>query len=761
MLDVLRRIVQEINALENFGDALQILVKRVREAVSTQACTVFLVDKEKREYVLLATDGLNPKSVGRFRMKFDQGLVGLVGSRGEPLNLEDAPSHPNFFHSPEVHEERFRAFLGAPIIHHRELLGVLLIQQEESRRFDGAEEAFLITMSAQLGGVIAHAQATGSVAALLNRASAENQVQDLMLRGVPCAPGIGLGNVVVIYPLADLEAVPDRKTKKTTAEITILKQAINNARLEIKALKEKMANTLPAEENLLFEAYSKILESTNLEAEIIAEIEKGNWAQGALRYVIMRHVRQFEAMDDEYLRERATDISDLGRRILCHLQKGQRTVIEYPANTILAGEEITASNLAEVPEGRLTGIAAVEGSINSHIAIMARALGVPTVLGIEALPVTQLEGKEIIVDGYQGQIYFNPSERLRKNCSRLIAQQKQLNANLAELRDLPAQTLDGHRIALWVNTGLATDAGLSLTAGAEGIGLYRTEIPFMSRDRFPTEEEQYVIYRQLLNAFAPRPVIMRTLDVGGDKMLPYFPVYEDNPFLGWRGIRLTLDHPEIFLLQIRAMLRANKGINNLRIMLPMITTIAETEDAKKLIQQAYHEILADDPDIIMPPVGVMLEVPSAVYQVGALIKRVDFLSIGSNDLTQYLLAVDRNNSRVANLYDGLHPAVLNALYYAAKAAHAANKPISICGELASDPAAVLLLIAMGFNAFSMNSAAIPRAKWVIRNFTLKQTQRLLSEVLNFETPQQIRQHLEQALQAAGLMNLLSESKINN
>ncbi len=758
MLKILRRIVQEVSSTPNFGEALQILVKRIREAISTQACTVFLIDRKQEEFVLLATEGLNPASVGQVRLKFKQGLIGLVGHREEPINLENAPTHPNFFHSPEVGEERFRAFLGVPIIHHRQLLGILVVQQEESRRFDETEEAFLVTMAAQLGGIIAHAEAVGQLALLFNQSKTDN-LQSLCLRGIASAPGIGMGTVVVSYPLADLDAVPDRKTKRIAKEMAVFQQAMSAARSEIYALKERMANTLPAEENLLFEAYLRILDSATLEREITQEIEHGNWAQGALRTIINRHIRQFESMDDDYLRERATDIRDLGRRILCHLQKGHRSVVEYPKQTILAGEEVTAAALAEVPEGTLTGIVATRGSSSSHVAIMARALGIPTVLGVEGLPVTQLEGKELIIDGYQGQIYIHPSKKLRKNCAKLIEQQSQINADLAELRDLPAQTLDGHRIALWVNTGLATDAGLSLTAGAEGIGLYRTEIPFMNRDHFPTEEEQYIIYRQLLNAFAPRPVIMRTLDVGGDKALPYFPIREDNPFLGWRGIRITLDHPEIFLMQVRAMLRANNGLNNLRIMLPMITTVTETDDALQLIQQAYEEILTENSNIIRPPVGVMLEVPSAIYQTFALAKRVDFLSVGSNDLTQYLLAVDRNNSRVASLYDGLNPAVLHALHQAVKSAQQLNKPISICGELASDPAAAIILLGMGFNALSMNSAAIPRIKWTIRNFTLRKAKELLNTVLKMDTGKEIRQYLEQALRDNGLENLLNDGKI--
>lgn len=757
MLNVLRRIVQEINAVQHFGEALDILVKRVREAIATEACSVFLIDRQQQEYVLLATDGLNPNAVGQVRLKLGEGLVGLVGQREEPINLEDAPSHPNFFYSPEVCEERYKAFLGVPIIHHRELLGVLIVQQEQKRRFDEAEEAFLITISAQLGGVIAHAEVTGNITRLLNRTP--NHVQeDITLRGIPCSPGIGIGIATVVYPLADLAAIPDRKTHAIASESKLFSNAIAATRADIRALETRLIHALPPEENALFEAYQRILDSASLESEVQKVIRQGNWAQGALRKVIMRHARHFESIGDGYLRERASDLRDLGRRILMHLQSNYQQTTTYPEQTILISDEVSASVLADIPEERLAGIVARRGSRNSHVAILARSLGIPCILGVENLPVTQLEQQELIIDGYQGEIHIHPSKKLRQTYRILIDDQHELNTNLEQLRDLPAQTLDGHNISLWVNTGLAADTSLSLIAGAEGVGLYRTEIPFMNRDRFPGEEEQYAIYHQLLQAFAPRPVVMRTLDVGGDKSLPYFPVQEDNPFLGWRGIRITLDHPEIFLMQIRAMLRANQHLGNLRIMLPMITSLHEAEEALLLIKQAHTEILPEGSTIQMPLIGVMIEVPSAVYLAQALASHVDFLSVGSNDLTQYLLAVDRNNARVAMLYDSLHPAVLHALNQIVQAAHFCNKPVSICGEMASDPLAVPLLLAMGFDALSMNSSALSRIKWVIRNFTLQQSRKLLIEILGMDNAGRIRQHLENALCDAGLSQLVGPRK---
>ncbi|WP_010598906.1 phosphoenolpyruvate--protein phosphotransferase [Rickettsiella massiliensis] len=351
----------------------------------------------------------------------------------------------------------------------------------------------------------------------------------------------------------------------------------------------------------------------------------------------------------------------------------------------------------------------------------------------------------MIITGYgsQGRITVAPSERVCENFTQLIEQQRAFTNSLEALRELPAQTLDGYSIALWVNTGLMADANLSLTAGAEGIGLYRTEMPFLIRDCFPAEEEQYGLYRQLLAAFAPRPVVMRTLDIGGDKALPYFPIKEDNPFLGWRGIRVTLDHPEIFLIQIRAMLRANQEFGNLRIMLPMIS------------------LLAEEGNTIKPPIGIMIEVPSAIYQVSALADRVEFLSVGSNDLTQYMLAVDRNNARVAPLYDSFQPSVLQALFQIVQAAHQAKKQISICGEMASDPLAVPLLLAMGFDALSMNSFSIPHIKSVIRQITFKQAQDVLKIILQKETSAKIKAYLNHTFSYLNLgMHSVSSSALD-
>jgi len=380
-------------------------------------------------------------------------------------------------------------------------------------------------------------------------------------------------------------------------------------------------------------------------------------------------------------------------------------------------------------------------------------------MGLVDIPLSQLDNKELIIDGYNGDLFASPSDDLRRFYESIVVEDKQLDASLEKIKDLPCETKDGHRIAAWVNTGLMADVHRSINQGAEGVGLYRTEVPFMINERFPSEHEQMLSYREQLEAFAPNQVTMRTLDIGGDKALSYFPITEENPFLGWRGIRVTLDHPEIFLVQMRAMLKASEGLDNLRIMLPMISNVNEVEEALHLIYREYHEVCAEGYNVSMPQVGVMIEVPAAVYQVKELAERVDFLSVGSNDLTQYLLAVDRNNPRVASLYHSFHPAVLQALYKVAKDAKAMNVQLSICGELAGSPIGAVLLMAMGYEALSMNASNLLKVKSVIRGIDMDWAKALLHSVLELDSPYIIKSTLNLALKEAGFGRYLRPVRV--
>ncbi len=749
MLNSLRNIVQEVNAARDLNSALGIIVSSVKSAMRTHVCSVYLRDSDGG-YVLMATDGLNQSAVGNVRLAPGEGLVGRVVAREEPINLEQAEAHPNYQYFPETGEERYSSFLGVPIIHQRKVLGVLVVQQVEQRRFDEGDEAFLVTMSAQLAGVIAHAEATGDV-----RTTDQNQVaSQARFVGVAGSPGIAIGEGVVITPEADLRSVSYKPCADIDAEIEFFQRCLAAVRDDIKSLGSKLKERLNREERALFDAYLAMLDDASLGGEVTERIRKGANASYAWSEVILEHEQTFNSMNDPYLRERATDLRDLGRRVLAYLQESTQKERVYPDKTILIGEELTASMLGEIPKEKLAGLVSVLGSGNSHVAILARAMDIPTVMGAVDLPFVQMDGRPIIVDGYRGAVYSNPNEHVLKHYTAIDLEEQALVKGLEALKDLPCETKDGYRLPLWVNTGLMADVVRSLERGAEGVGLYRTEVPFLMRDRFPSEEEQRLIYREQLAAFAPHPVTIRTLDIGGDKALPYFPIEEDNPFLGWRGIRVTLDHPEIFLAQVRAMIKASEGLNNLRILLPMITNIPEMEASKALITRVYNELVEEGYDVVMPPVGAMIEVPAAVYQARELARLSEFLSIGSNDLTQYLLAVDRNNARVADLYQAFHPAVLRALQTVVNDAHAEGISVSICGELAGDPGAAILLMAMGFDMLSMSATNLPKVKSVIRGISFTLAQELLAEVMTMRDAEQIRQRVEQALNDADVTRLI-------
>ena len=378
--------------------------------------------------------------------------------------------------------------------------------------------------------------------------------------------------------------------------------------------------------------------------------------------------------------------------------------------------------------------------------------------GVSNLPPGRLNGREVAVDGYTVRVCIQPSPALREEYEKLMVEEAELSQGLQHLRDLPAETPDGRQLELHANSGLFADIAAARDSGVQGVGLYRSELHFFLRDRFPGEDEQTTLYTRVLRIMAPYPVVLRTLDIGGDKPLPYFPIREQNPFLGWRGIRISLDQPDLFKTQLRAMLRAGAVYPNLSILLPMIGSVGELSEALELLHSAQMELLEDGLPVQTPRVGIMVEVPSAVYQIDALIQMVDFASIGSNDLTQYLLAVDRNNDRVAKLYDSLHPAVLMAIRQVVERVQAAGRPIGVCGEMAGDPAAALLLLAMGVDSLSMNLGSLLKIKWLIRTIRYDAAQQVLAETMTLNNAAAIRDCASACLEQHGLGGLLRVGK---
>ena len=562
-LDTLRRIVQEINASVSLHDSLDIMVNHVAEAMNVDVCSIYLLDERNRRFVLMASKGLKPEAVGHVFLNVSEGLVGLVGQREEIVNLDNAPKHERFAYLPETGEELFNSFLGVPVMYRRKVMGVLVVQKKEAQEFNEAAESFLVTLCAQLSGVIAHAHAVGNIDVFRKPTSGSTYKT---FQGVSGAGGVALGRAIVLYPPADLNAVPDREAEDISDELALLDQAIASVRTEIQSLDEKMKDSLMSEERALFSVFLRMLDENALPSEIKDHIRAGNWAQGAVRRVMEKHTALFAQMEDDYLRERVSDLKDLGRRILACLQEADSGHRQLSPDSILIGEEISTAALVELPVDKIAAIVTSEGAANSHMVIVARALGIPTVVGVTELPITTLDDSEMIVDAYQGRVFVNPPRRLRQRYKEVQKEEEQIAKDLKQYETKDAITPDGVEIPLFVNTGLMIDVVRGVQRGAKGVGLYRSEIPFMLRDRFPGEEEQRAIYRQQLSHFANKPVVMRTLDIGADKDLPYFSIEEENSALGWRGLRFTLDHPEIFSAQIRAMLKASIGLNNLHIL---------------------------------------------------------------------------------------------------------------------------------------------------------------------------------------------------
>ena len=741
MLDILRRLVQAVTDAATLDEALTIIVTRIKGTMQTGVCSVYLLDESTDRWLLMATDGLNPSSVRVASLAKTEGLVGTVGSRGELVNLDDAPNHPAFRFLRETGEEIFQSFLGVPIVHQREILGVLVVQQTTQRKFSDDEEALLVTVAAQISALIAHAKVSGRLQ--LSQTDGEKPF-DVHFQGVAGVSGVTTGTAFVRQPPAILRRVKDTKTDDPKRELDEFQSALSDVKAELRQISDTLSEHLERKETALFDTYLRMLEDHTLSGEVCQRIRSGETAPTALKYVVLDLVARFNAMDDAYLRERATDLLDLGRRILARLLREQSESFEYPDDLILVAEDVTPVMLGEVATRSLRAIVSVKGSANSHVAILARSLGIPAVMGAVDLPLGDISGAHLIVDGWRGEVIVEPSEHVLSEYQRAIQDAAILEMDLEQVESGTAVTSDGQHVYLMLNAGPFGELSKRERSWIDGVGLYRTEFIFLSRSRFPTEDEQEGEYRAELQSYSPMPVVMRTLDIGGDKSLPYFSIDEENPFLGWRGIRVTLDHPEIFLTQIRAMLKADSGLGNLRILLPMITTLEELRASKILIQRVVLELASEGYEVLAPQVGVMIEVPSAVYIAPELAKEADFLSVGSNDLTQYLLAVDRTNSRVADMFDGFHPAILRALEITSRAGTNAKIPVALCGEMAGDPLAAVLLVGLGFKELSMSSAALAQVKRALGAFSSKECQSLAQQALAMESGVEVLHIIAQA-----------------
>jgi len=756
MLSQLRHIVEQVGEAKNLTAAMNALVRQTQSTMEVDCCSIYITDEEKKQLNLMASKGLAKRVVGRTHLKFGEGIVGLVHEKGEPLNLANISKHPRYQYLPGAQEERFNSFLGTPIIHKRKVLGVLVVQQKTPRLFSELEESFLVTLAMHLASVLGNSELR------LEFAQSAYLSHSIHLQGIPASSGIAIAAAYVVRPVLTLAEVRIEKSYSSCKDILLFEMIVKKCSDEFSSLALTLKEQLSKDAFALFDIYAHVLKDKTFLNAIRGQInEQQMSASSAIKVVAESYIRQFEAMSDSYLSERAAEIRDVAQRLLYHLTQQVEENIQLPDKLILVASEVTLSMLASIPTDNLQGIVSVRGGASSHVAILARALGIPAVMGVP-LSLSNTDHKTLIIDGYAGSVILFPEPSLLTHYQSLLAEENELKklVELGECKD--AVTLDGHKIAIMLNTGLNANQHAAVAGHFDAIGLYRSELPFMLSNSFPTEQEQTESYRGLLNQYAPLPVTMRTLDVGGDKQLSYFPIVEENPFLGWRGIRLTLDHPEIFLVQIRSMLIASLEHQNLRIMLPMISAIEEVVEAKRLIIKAWEEIKDEQAltsaDFPLPDIGVMVEVPASIFIIPQLAELVDFISIGSNDLIQYLLAVDRNNSRVASLFDSYHPAVLQALKLINDNARRCNLEVSICGELAGDPIGALILLGMGYNRLSMNATNMGKIKYLINALPRYELAECIEQALSANNGAAIRTIFVNYLDSKGLGGFIRAGK---
>lgn len=742
VLAELTRIVQSAAEAESVSEQVSIIVDSIQSYMNVDVCSLYL-QGEGDSMILAASHGLRASSVGSVRIPAGAGLVGQIVKSCQPFNIAEAPSHPAFYYVAETDEAQFHSFAGVPLVRAGKVIGVLAVQCQRARLLSGEEMAFLVTLGAQLALVV-----SGDTIETLYPRTGTHRIP-----GIKGASGVGIGQVYLCASV-DLALIPDQASEDVEAECAQWRALVESVQADVRNEQSSLGSDLSREVSAVFDAYQMLLSDRTLVQGVEQAIRNGNHLPGALRSVIHHYASLFLAMDDPYLRARHEDIIHLGNK-LYSAWKGARANESHSDTggpVVLVGAQIGISDIAAVPRERLVGILCYQGSTLSHSAVLANALGVPAVMGIGEQKGLK-EGTLCIVDGNTGQCIFDPDSTLVREYRRLAREERQLATMLADLRDEAALTPDGERIQLFANSGLLADLSPGLASGAEGLGLYRTEIPFMISEAFPSEEEQVAIYSQVLSAYAGKPVNMRILDIGGDKPLPYFPIHEENPALGWRGIRFCLDNSSLLMTQVRAMLRAAADKGNLRILLPMVSARAELESFYSVFSEACSQLEAEGHSIDRPPVGVMIEVPSAISQIPAWSDLIDFVSIGTNDLSQYLLAVDRNNPRVASLYDSLHPAVLIEIDRTLQAAGSHGLPVSVCGEMASDPLAALLLIGLGVRTLSMSAAQLPRIKWMIRKLPLARMEVLAHNMLKQRDSAAIRSLVSAELKSMGLEDL--------
>ena len=704
-----RSLLRQIReAMASGGPAqvrLNMVVRIIAQSMVAEVCSIYL-RRSTNDLELFATEGLNPSAVHNTTLKPGEGLVGEIMRLGRPLNLSDAPNNPNFSYRPETGEDPFHAFLGVPLLRGGRTIGVLVVQNRTERTYaeEEVEDLQIIAM------VLAEMVASGE---LFNEAELKNVElaphKPERLKGAKFADGLAYGRAV----LHESAVMPsDLLSEDTPAESLRLHKAIEALQLQLDGMLD--GHGLVGASYDVLETYRMFAHDRGWNRSLEEAVRSGLTAEAAVERVRSEHRARLGQARDPYLRERLHDLEDLNDRLLRHLSGAGAAVRILPENAILIARNLGPADLLEYDRTKLKGLLLEEGSSASHAAIVARALDIPCVGRLSGLRDRVSEGDPVIVDGESGEAYLRPRADVIEAVGARMEVRAQRRAEFARLRDTPAITRDGAKITLLMNAGLAVDLDILNDTGAEGIGLFRTEFQFMVAEELPRLDAQTALYDRVLDAAEGRPVTFRTLDLGGDKVLPYLEAErEDNPALGWRAIRMGLDRPALLRLQLRALIAASRG-RELRIMFPLVASVEEFRAARALVD---HEIAWAErrgrtaPGLLR--VGAMIEAPALIWHLDALLPLTDFVSVGTNDLMQYLFAADRGNPRVADRYDPLSPPALRVMKAIYDACHESGTPVSVCGEMAGRPLEAFALLALGYDRLSMPPSGIGPVKRMV------------------------------------------------
>jgi phosphotransferase system enzyme I (PtsP) len=781
-LGILADISTLITHSHDLQGTLDRLVATVAERMQTEVCSLYIFDAKKNRLILCATMGLDPESVGRVSMAPGEGLTGLVIEQMKPVMVVDALAHKRYKYFPETHEEHFHSFLGVPLFENKMPLGVLVVQTSRRREFSRDEIRLLTTISGQAASIIVQARLADTLRSKEEeRKEYQKRMNEAMrklrayegappqtspktkqkwrgrLTGLAASPGFGRGQAFVLEPRMELNAIKKKTSRNPRHEIERFRGAVERGIDQINVVKRRMSTLISAEEGAIFDVYRLIFEDPQIIHQVEQQIRKGSYvAEYAVRVVFERYMDSIAKIDNSYLRERTSDVKDAAQRLLETLSGGDGQQYDVPDDAILVAQDLSPADLSMLEGDKFKGIVLATGGVTSHASILAKSFEIPSIVAVEDVIERVHQGDMLIIDGNAGSVHVNPNTEVIREYDRLERDYAELNRELGELKDLPAQTTDGHRVSLYANVGLLSDVAFAHLHGAQGIGLYRTEIPFLSHRDFPSEEEQYALYKRVVEGMTNKPVTIRTLDIGADKYPSYMRnvTTEPNPFLGWRSIRISLEVEEIFKTQLRAILRVG-DLGLVRMLVPMISSLEEIQKVKYLLAEAKTELDREGtPYDRQMEFGIMVEVPAAVQLAERFLREVDFLSIGTNDLIQYLLAVDRSNRKVANLYEPLHPAVLLALKSTIDAGKRVGKRVSMCGEMAGDPLCALVLLGMGLEEFSMGALYLPVIKKAVRSISYQAAKTTAQIVLGMDTVGEIKRYLFEQIRQLEMVELL-------